>query len=54
MKKFSQVKKDYLNENDLADTADLILLGAFYGTGSKGTLYFQFIQVNFFSEYLLF
>ncbi|KAL3995433.1 DNA ligase I ATP-dependent (dnl1) family protein [Acanthocheilonema viteae] len=31
-----KVKKDYLKEGDMADTADLIVLGAFYGTGNKG------------------
>lgn len=31
-----KVKKDYLNEGAMADTADLVVLGAFYGTGSKG------------------
>lgn len=31
-----KVKKDYLNEGAMADTADLVVLGAFYGKGSKG------------------
>lgn len=31
-----KVKKDYLNEGAMADTADLVVLGAFYGSGSKG------------------
>lgn len=31
-----KVKKDYLNEGAMADTADLMVLGAFYGQGSKG------------------
>ncbi|OZC05575.1 ATP-dependent DNA ligase domain protein, partial [Onchocerca flexuosa] len=31
-----KIKKDYLNEGDMADAADLIVLGAFYGTGNKG------------------
>lgn len=31
-----KVKKDYLNEGAMADTADLVVLGAFYGQGSKG------------------
>lgn len=30
------MKKDYLNEGAMADTADLVVLGAFYGQGSKG------------------
>ncbi|NXY48184.1 DNLI3 ligase, partial [Ceuthmochares aereus] len=29
-----KVKKDYLNEGAMADTADLVVLGAFYGQGS--------------------
>uniref|UniRef100_A0A915PVD4 DNA ligase 3 n=1 Tax=Setaria digitata TaxID=48799 RepID=A0A915PVD4_9BILA len=31
-----KVKKDYLAESNIADTADLIVLGAYYGTGNKG------------------
>uniref|UniRef100_A0A8C1QI46 DNA ligase n=1 Tax=Cyprinus carpio TaxID=7962 RepID=A0A8C1QI46_CYPCA len=30
-----KVKKDYLNEGAMADTADLVVLGAFYGKGSN-------------------
>uniref|UniRef100_A0A9J2QBL6 DNA ligase 3 n=1 Tax=Ascaris lumbricoides TaxID=6252 RepID=A0A9J2QBL6_ASCLU len=30
-----KVKKDYLEEGKMADTADLIVLGAYYGTGCK-------------------
>ena len=32
-----KVKKDYLAGGSMADTADLIVLGAYYGTGNKGT-----------------
>ncbi len=32
-----KVKKDYLEGGAMADTADLIVLGAYYGTGNKGT-----------------
>ena len=32
-----KVKKDYLAEGAMADTADLVVLGAYYGTGNKGT-----------------
>ncbi|PIO67158.1 ATP-dependent DNA ligase domain protein [Teladorsagia circumcincta] len=32
-----KVKKDYLEEGRMADTADLLVLGAYFGTGSKGT-----------------
>ncbi|XP_072037011.1 DNA ligase 3-like [Amphiura filiformis] len=31
-----KVKKDYLHEGAMADSADLIVLGAYYGTGNKG------------------
>lgn len=30
----------------MADTADLILLGAFYGTGNKGTYSFLSLQIR--------
>ena len=30
-----QVKKDYLNEGAMADSADLVVLGGWYGTGNK-------------------
>ena len=33
---FLQMKKDYLEEGAMADTADLVVLGAYYGTGNKG------------------
>ena len=33
-----QMKKDYLAEGAMADTADLVVLGAYYGTGNKGEL----------------
>ena len=33
-----KVKKDYLEGGAMADTADLIVLGAYYGTGNKGVL----------------
>ncbi len=32
-----KVKKDYLADGAMADTADLVVLGAYYGTGNKGT-----------------
>ena len=31
-----KVKKDYLKEGAMADSADLLVLGAYYGTGTKG------------------
>jgi DNA ligase-3 len=33
-----KIKKDYLNEGQMADSADLVVLGAFYGTGNKGNI----------------
>ncbi|KAL3861294.1 hypothetical protein ACJMK2_007333 [Sinanodonta woodiana] len=38
-----KVKKDYLNEGRLADSADLIVLGAYYGTGNKGGIMSVFL-----------
>jgi hypothetical protein len=32
-----KVKKDYLADGAMADTADLVVLGAYFGSGSKGT-----------------
>ena len=31
-----KVKKDYLAQGAMADTADLVVLGAYFGSGSKG------------------
>jgi O-acetyl-ADP-ribose deacetylase (regulator of RNase III) len=31
-----KVKKDYLNEGAMADSADLVVLGGWYGTGNRG------------------
>ncbi|NXV95178.1 DNLI3 ligase, partial [Calonectris borealis] len=39
-----KVKKDYLNEGAMADTADLVVLGAFYGQGSKGGMMSTFLM----------
>ena len=39
-----KVKKDYLNEGAMADTADLVVLGAWYGTGNKGGLMSVFLM----------
>ena len=30
-----KVKKDYLDDGAMADTADLVVLGAWYGTGNR-------------------
>lgn len=37
-----KVKKDYLYDGAMADSADLVVLGAWYGTGNKG-LYHLFV-----------
>jgi len=34
-----KVKKDYLQGGAMADTADLVVLGAYYGTGNKGDVH---------------
>lgn len=38
------MKKDYLEDGAMADTADLVVLGAWYGTGSKGGLMSTFLM----------
>ena len=38
------MKKDYLEEGAMADTADLVVLGAYYGTGNKGGLMSIFLM----------
>ena len=38
------MKKDYLDEGSMADTADLVCLGAYYGTGNKGGLMSVFLM----------
>lgn len=39
-----KIKKDYLNEGAMADTADLVVLGAWYGKGKKGGLLSTFLM----------
>ncbi|XP_014663885.1 PREDICTED: DNA ligase 3-like [Priapulus caudatus] len=39
-----KVKKDYLNEGAMADAADLAVLGAYYGSGSKGGMMSVFLM----------
>lgn len=38
------MKKDYLDEGSMADTADLVVLGAYYGTGNKGGMKSVFLM----------
>ncbi len=39
-----KMKKDYLDSGSMADTADLVCLGAYYGTGNKGGLMSVFLM----------
>ncbi len=39
-----KVKKDYLNEGAMADSADLVVLGAWYGTGARGGIMSIFLM----------
>lgn len=39
-----KVKKDYLLQGQMADTADLVVLGAYYGTGNKGGIMSVFLM----------
>ncbi|XP_046850595.1 DNA ligase 3-like isoform X2 [Xenia sp. Carnegie-2017] len=39
-----KMKKDYLEEGSMADTADLVVLGAYYGTGNKGGMMSVFLM----------
>ena len=39
-----QVKKDYLNEGAMADSADLVVLGGWFGTGAKGGILSIFLM----------
>ncbi|XP_058794597.1 DNA ligase 3 isoform X2 [Phymastichus coffea] len=39
-----KVKKDYLFEGAMADSADLVVLGAWYGTGQKGGIMSVFLM----------
>ena len=40
-----KVKKDYLAGGSMADTADLIVLGAYYGAGNKGVYMYAYVTV---------
>lgn len=33
---WQKIKKDYLFDGSMADSADLVVLGAWFGTGNKG------------------
>ncbi len=39
-----KIKKDYLFDGKMADSADLVVLGAWYGTGKKGGMLSIFLM----------
>lgn len=39
-----KLKKDYLNEGAMADSADLVVLGAWFGTGNRGGIMSIFLM----------
>lgn len=43
-RRWLKVKKDYLMEGAIADTADLVILGAWFGTGKMGGQYSIFLM----------
>lgn len=43
-RRWLKVKKDYLMKGAIADTADLVILGAWYGTGKMGGQYSIFLM----------
>jgi DNA ligase-3 len=42
-----KMKKDYLEEGTMADSADLVVLGAYYGTGNKGGMRSVFLMGSY-------
>uniref|UniRef100_A0A2C9LSK5 ATP-dependent DNA ligase family profile domain-containing protein n=1 Tax=Biomphalaria glabrata TaxID=6526 RepID=A0A2C9LSK5_BIOGL len=42
-----KIKKDYLHDGSMADSADLVVLGAYYGTGNKGGMMSIFLMGTF-------
>ncbi|ESN98431.1 hypothetical protein HELRODRAFT_113751 [Helobdella robusta] len=44
MRHWLKVKKDYLGQGCMADSADLVVLGAYFGTGSKGGMKSVFLM----------
>jgi DNA ligase-3 len=43
-RRWLKVKKDYLLEGKIADSCDLVVLGAYYGTGKMGSRYSIFLM----------
>lgn len=48
-----KVKKDYLYDGAMADSADLVVLGAWYGTGNKGSLFDRITLYAYFFLHLI-
>ncbi|VUZ56212.1 unnamed protein product [Hymenolepis diminuta] len=46
-RRWIKIKKDYLGQGAMADSADLIVLGAYFGTGKKGGLASVFLMGAF-------
>lgn len=44
------MKKDYLDSGSMADTADLVVLGAYYGSGTKGGMKSVFLMGTYNSK----
>jgi hypothetical protein len=42
-RKWLKLKKDYLNDGVMADTADLVVFGAWYGSGDRGGMMSSFL-----------
>lgn len=43
-RRWLKVKKDYLMQGEMADSADLVILGSWYGTGKMGGIYSIFLM----------
>ncbi|AST09363.1 ATP-dependent DNA ligase [Murmansk poxvirus] len=43
-RRWLKIKKDYLKDGSLADSVDLVVLGAYYGKGSKGGIMAVFLM----------
>ncbi|AOP31861.1 ATP-dependent DNA ligase [Volepox virus] len=43
-RRWLKIKRDYLNEGSMADSADLVVLGAYYGKGTKGGMMAVFLM----------
>jgi DNA ligase-3 len=41
-----KMKKDYLHGGAMADTADLVVLGAYYGTGNNGIFHIHLLMYH--------